>query len=174
MHCWNWYNCAICGKTGIELSLKQHFNSSLALNLKLQTIFKDFLTFCVCSSRCHLCRPHSSRTHCWYSNDIHSVSSQVRWGCGVCRVVHAHKLEITLEISWIINNVVSNRLSSEILLWYVTPFHHKTSGACVVRGYKVRRLRWSWWSDRNSKGERRVYWPYYILSIKATLISCWG
>ena len=118
------------------------------------------ILFSTCWSKSRFCRSHSSRTHCWHINDVHGIYSQVRKGYGVRRVVDSRKLEITF--SWVVSNVVSNRLSSEILLWHASPFHHQTSGTCFERANQVRSSRWSCKHIQGQPKKQTIYAIFLI------------
>ena len=79
--------------------------------------FQQLLTFCVCSSLYSFSRSCSSRTHRRYVNGIHGINFQVGQCCGICRIDYNHGIRVTLQISWVMSNHVTDGLSVEIFFW---------------------------------------------------------
>ena len=106
--------------------------------------FEEYVTFCLCSSPCRVCRSYSSSAYRRHIDDINSVNSKV-WNYGaIGSEISIHKINITLWISREINDIITNGLSLKMFIWQVTPFYHQTGGVWSICDYGVRASGWNW------------------------------
>ena len=103
----------------------------------------DILTCVVCLTHCVVSRPHSTRAHRWYINDIYSKRNQVSKLSCVC-IVHSYETQVLLQANWMINDFVSQNFSIKMFVRHLTPRHLQTGRAYVVRDDNFRSLRWCW------------------------------